>query len=262
MTRQTLLFIAGVSLCLLALVLPSGALTMPFNATFPGERNINQWFEWKLYNASGLAGVVYHYTVYDARLMPNYSYHSESWNSWDVQEPTPGNQYLLIRICGWSEGTTWWGWGRDRFNVWVYGNTIPPEPVQLVDVLKVKRGLSWSMVLPPRTIAGLENVSAYPGFTWSGDVYGYQEGLEMNRMVPGKSNAWIGYLLYQVPAKANLSDIQVSGNFYNHRAYWNLEKKDYVQQNEEWKQEVSSILIVDQVLHGLRTSDHMTRSAG
>ena len=78
----------------------------------------------------------------------------------------------------------------------------------------------------------MENRTSYKGFTYSQDAYGYNDGLEMNRMVPGMSNAWNGYIIYQVPSTFTIEDMQIAGWFgYYGTAWWNL-KPRVVTQNK------------------------------
>jgi len=238
-------------------VIPSSSGFLPaFNASFPGERNAGQWYEFRIDNVSGLADVKYHFTVYDAQIRDSYEYRSDAWGQWWTETPAPGKKFLFVWICGYSEGTTWWGWGADRFALWIDGVSIASEPVIVSDIGKVNRGDSWSAKVPPRTIRFMENRSSYQDFTYSQDAYGYREGIEQGRMEPGKSNAMNGYLIFQVPRNSNLKDIQVAGWFgYFGTATWNLKPVPFTQDSPEYLTIKEREKIAEEIVHGQRLRD-------
>ena len=62
------------------------------------------------------------------------------------------------------------------------------------------------------------------------DPYGWRDGFQQPHIEPGQSNAWSGWIKYQVPDRATLEDIQVAGWFLNYgTAYWNLVPRQVVQ---------------------------------
>ena len=227
-----------------------------YNESFPGERNAGQWYTFHLNNASGLADVDYHFTIVDAEIRKSYQYRSDAWGQWWNETPDPGTKFLFVWICGYSEGTSWIGWGSDRFAAWVDGQTIQADPVVVSDIGKIRRGGAFTDKVPPRTIAGMENKSALPGFAYASDAYGFKDGIELSRMEPGKSNAFYGYLIYRIPEKAELKDIQIAGWFgYYGTAIWNLQPKMYTQDSPESKIIKEKEEIQKQILLGRRLSD-------
>ena len=215
-------------------IIESDPLVSPhaFNRSVPGERNGGQWYTFRINNVSGYSDVTYHYTVYDAHLKDSYEYRSDAWGQWWTATPSPGKKFVFVWLVGYSEGTSWYGWGADRFTLWHDGEMIKPEPVWFSDLGRVSRGTSFSTSVPPRTIRYIENRSSYKGFTYSQDAYGYYDGLEMNRMIPGTSNAWNGYLIYQVPATFTIEKMQIAGWFgYYGTAWWNLQPPVVLQNN-------------------------------
>ena len=51
-------------------------------------------------------------------------------------------------------------------------------------------------------------------------------------MIPGTSNAWNGYLIYQVPATFTIEKMQIAGWFgYYGTAWWNLQPPVVLQNN-------------------------------
>lgn len=202
-----------------------------FNTSIPGERNTEDWFTFTLHNVSGQEDVTHHITVYGARLLPAgepYQYWSEYFGQTLNQTPDKDKRWLFVWVEDWIEGTPIWPFDQSRFNAWIWGNTtIPAEPVQLQDI-KPKQG----MKLKPATISGVTygaNVQ-WRQHNYYGDPYGWRDGIEMPYIQTGKSNSWSGWIKYQVPAAAELQDIQVSGWFLNHGlCYWNLLDREVVQ---------------------------------
>lgn len=234
--------------------IPGGIPAATFNATVPGERNLGQDFTWSIQNVSNRADVTYHFNVYAWRLIGlNYSYYSPAWGQWFTREAAPGSQYLAVWIRGWSEGTTCWGYGPDRFNVWTWGNrTIVPEPVHLEDVA-VKIG---SGRFRPVVIHELENRTLPNGTILTTEWFGWEDGQELTRIEPGSSNAWDGVILYQVPVAAGPEDLRVAGWFgYYGTPVWYLTPHEIIQKSfEAWQKEQQNELIQQKAI-GLRTSD-------
>jgi len=225
-----------------------------FNASTPGERNAGQWYDFSILNVSGYRDVVYHFTVYDAELEDSYEYRSDAWGQWWTENPAPGNEFLFVWICGWSEGTSWIGWGPDRFFAWINTRTFYPEPVILSDIGLVYKGGKATSDVPPRTIRWLEeNKTSYLDFTWSDDAYSFEDGVELTRQEPGKSNAMQGYLIYQVPKGTKFKDIRVAGWFgYYGTAWWNLEQKAFTQNSTEFRKQTRAEQLLQERMTGKR----------
>nr|WP_321352497.1 hypothetical protein [uncultured Methanoregula sp.] len=240
-----------------SLLSPVAGSTLQYNESYTGERNAGQWFTFELINASGLADVKYHFTVADAEIKTSYQYRSDAWAQWRNQTPDPGKKFLFVWICGYSEGTSWIGWGASHFAAWIDGETIAPEEVQYSDIGRVRRGAGWSDIVPPRTIRFLENKTELPGFPDMADeAYGFKEGLEQTRMIPGKSNAYYGYLIYQIPAKYEMKDIQIAGWFgYYGTAIWNLSPRLYIQRSPEYQKIIEREQRRQEIAQGQRLSD-------
>jgi hypothetical protein len=235
-----------------------------FNASFPGERNAGQWYDFSIANVSGDKDVTYHFTVYDAQFRDDYEYRSDAWGQWWTESPAQDKKFLFIWICGYSEGTSWWGWGPDRFSLWINGSRIDPEPVIISDIGKVRRGMGWSSQVPPRTIRFMENRTSYQDFTYSQDAYGFRDGIEQTRMESMKSNAWNGYLIFQVPRTSTFKDMQILGWFGNSgSAWWNLELCEIVQESPEYLEVQLREKITYEISNGarLRENEERRRSA-
>lgn len=239
-----------------------GGIPVLFNESVPGERNMGQVFTWSIQNVSNQADVMYHFTVYDYRLIgPNYSYYSPAWGQWFTRDAAPGFQYLVIWIRSWSEGTACWGYGPERFRVWAWGNlTIDPEPVQLQDLpVRFKSDTSRPVV-----IRELENRTMPDGVILTTERYGWKDGEELTRLEPGDSSAWEGVILYQIPQTVGPEDLRVAGWFgYYGTPVWYLTPHKIRQQSYEtwWKEQRDELS--RQIASGLRTSDRQAgRSRG
>lgn len=260
MTPKALSFCLLASLILISGVLPVQAQEqhkeITFNISIPGDRNLGQEYSWEVKNASGYAGCVYHYTVYDERIIGgNYTYHSPAWGQWFIQDAEPGKKYLAVWVRGWIEGqTTWLGWGQERFPLWLWDNTtVYPEPVHLQD-LSVRYGSDRKLPAVIREIQ--ERMSTTDRGPLTVERYGWKDEKEMGRMEPGRSNAFDGYILYQIPEQAQPEDIRVAGWFgYWGTAIWHLAKSEINQESMEKYRILETDLVNYQKEIGIRLSD-------
>ena len=235
---------------------PSSGFLPEYNATFTGERNAGQWYEFSINNVSGDRDVKYHFTVYDAEIKNSYEYRSDAWGQWWNETPARGNKFLFVWIVGYSEGTSWDGWEAEWFYLWDNGRQINQEPIIESDIGKVNKGGMWTSRVPPRTIRFIENRMSYLDFPYSQDAYGYQDGLVMNRMEPGISNAWNGYIIYQIPKTSELKDMQILGWFgYHGTAIWNLKPVAYIQNSPEYVAITEREIRDKEVAQGIRIID-------
>ena len=259
MTSTTPFFMFLATFVCLALILPAQAQEQPFNASIAGERNIGQWYNFTIENVSGLKDASYHYVVYRAYFKDYYTYRDENWGLWLTQAPDAGKKYLFVWVLGYldSSSTDWWGWDQDRFPVWYNTSAISPEPIAMVSS---QFGGTYYGVDHPRLISGMENISYFPHFTWSGDAYGYVDGIQSDRLIAGPTNAMQGYVIYQVPETVTLSDLRVAMITYTDQIWWNLENKTYQQVDDvARKQQQDQEQIQEQILQGLRLPDNFQR---
>lgn len=225
-----------------------------FNSSIPGERNIGQEFTFSIDNVSMRADVVYHYTVYSSRALGDHiTYWSKAWGTWFTDQAPAGYQYLAVYVRAWTEGTTVWGYGSDRFYVWYIDQSIGALPVKLEDLpIRYK-----SEKYRPAVIQELEN-RYEPGIgLLPSEPYGWKDGQELTRMEPGLSNAWDGPILYLIPDSAGLRDLRVAGWFGDYRgtAVWWITEHEIRQASfESWLSEQTRIL-EQQRKENLRVSD-------
>jgi hypothetical protein len=230
--------------------------TDTYNESIQGERNLGQYYTWTVHNASGRVSATYHFTVYDYKEIGNhYDYWSENWAQWFVEVPEPGKKYIAVWIRGDLEGTTWMGWGPERFFVWIGNQSTGPEKVKMQDVTIGGRGSDRRL---PVIIQELENVTT--GRSVRGRLtterYAWKDENELTRMEPGPSNAYDGYLIFKVPENSTISEIRVAGWFgYWGTAYWNLEAKEVHQESLEWYQQMESTQMALERETGIRLPD-------
>lgn len=197
-----------------------------FNPLLSGDRNLGNELTWKISNVSGgYANVTFHVNVYDYRILGlSYTYYSNEWGQWFTKTASPNKKFMMIWANVESEGTTWYPWEIDRFNVWIWSNTtIKPDPTPLND-LPVKYG---SDHYRPITIKEVQDLTRPDGSLLSREWYGYAGNEKLVRQEPGSSNAWDGMILTEIPYNAEPEDIRVIGWFdYYGYGVWYLTKHD------------------------------------
>ena len=269
---------------------PLTAQEIVFNETIAGERNLGQNFTFTMSNLSGShASAVYHFAVYDYRdIGQNYTYHSPWWGQWFTQDAEPGRKYLAVWVRGWLDGQAYFGWGADRFRLWIQGHEIQPEPVHMQDLSIGQYQAGWSQELVevpalcpnapkqyevqekpflkmqnttyrrlPVVIQELENAMARnERGQLTRERFGWKDENEMDRMEPGISNAFEGYILWQIPEEAEPEDILVSGDFRNNgAAFWHLTDTRIVQDSAERQQSMEAVLMDIEREKGIRLPD-------
>jgi hypothetical protein len=262
MTHRTVIeitIIIGLIFVLVALisfVLFPPVCALEFNTSLPGDRNLGDSFTWAINNVSNNASVRYFFTVEAARVLgDNYTYYSPAWGQWFIQEAGAGSQYLAVWVRAWSEGTTSWGYGPERFYIWAWGNwTIAPEPVRLADQ-PIRLGADHAR---PVVVRELESRTRSDGSLLPSEWYGWKDGQELTRLEPGTSNAWAGVVLYSIPKNAPVADLRACGWFgWYGTAIWYLTPHEVVQTSWEAYREAEIRSIIEETRTGLRTSDRV-----
>jgi len=273
-----------------ALMGPAAADPIAFNETLPGDRNLNQNFTWTMNNVSMNADSVYHYTVYDYRILDDhYDYWSVNWGQWIAEPAAKGNQYIAVWVRGYLEGTAYHGWGQDRFYVWIGNRSIKAEPVKLQDISIRNIGSygrdpvvvtqskcpltadndpeitgtvsdknpASSGRYPPAVIKQLENLKARnERGQLTTERFGWKDENEMDRMEPGYSNRFDGPILFQIPNGTRPEDIRVAGWFgYWGTAVWHLTETEIDQDSTERYIQMESILMDLERETGVRLPD-------
>jgi hypothetical protein len=198
------------------------------NFSLPGLRNIGDPYIFTMSNVSGTyASVTHHMEVYAVRMMEKnqtpYQYYSPVWGTYFNQTPDPGKKWIFVYVEDWTEGTSYWGYEQDYFKLSVWGNqTIKPEPVQMEDYsTKIKGSIKPADILQTR--------GTFRGHSYFNQPYGWTDGIKSPRLETLESNAWSGYIKYQVPEKAELDDITVMMSAINKTVSWSLSPREIVQ---------------------------------
>lgn len=205
-------------------------LMVPVNAFSPellGDRNLGQEYKFTVNNVTtpdqSLKGsdVTYHWTVYDYRILGRaYSYYSNDWGRWFTQYSDHEKKYLALWVRVWMEGgSSWYGWGPDRFKLWIGNTTISNETIHLNDLPIEYKGDNYR----PVVIAELQNLNSRSDKKLlSREWYGWKDEIELDRQEPGLSNAWDGFIIYQIPAAVTENDIRVFAPSWYGYGIWHL----------------------------------------
>lgn len=148
-------------------------------------------------------------TVYRYRVLNKYTWHNDEMGSDYTQQPSPGNKYLFIFL-----------------NIENIGRTRVYAPTEKsISVIWNGQTLHTDQNRNPNLlIRDLVTLKPYNGV---GNVrdYGMREKgvIEAEFVYPGTSNAYDGYLIYEVPMALNPEQTVIAINFNsNDNGYWVL----------------------------------------
>jgi hypothetical protein len=181
-------------------------------------------------NASGLKTLALKIQVYDYRRLKGFNESaSDSWgtNVWWPHVAGPDRVFLFIMVRAELVGTNghydprFYGFESTHFSVQYQGQIIPETPERTkCSAVKEMENIG--------TMNGDTRISDY-GVTRIQDVgSGIVTCPENQFMHMGSSNAWDGFIVYDIPEKAEIKDIMVLGNFGDAfgNSFWKLEKPD------------------------------------
>jgi len=172
-------------------------------------------------NVSGNQDLMIYATVYGHNFYQDYHTWSDSWSEYFRETPAPGYQFLFVYVVVWVDTETGddcrpYGFDKDHWRV-QYGNRIY-EPIKYYDPAWRIREMETvsnynkdSFIVPYGVIRRFDNDRG-----WVADPLGWIKG--------GRSNAWDGYLIYEVPETATEDKLKVIGRFENlgYYAWWQL----------------------------------------
>jgi len=289
---NTLHYIFIMTILAAGLMPVSSAEPVPFNTSIGGDRNLNQPFTFTMDNVSGTyASSVYQYTVYDYRIIDgHYNYYSVNWGDWFKFYADPGNKYLIVWVRGNMEGgTSYFGWGQDRFRAWIGNQVSKAEPVLLQDIPirnpRASRGIITEQERTGPVCGNVQQQDTEPiEYNYAGNPlssqrqlpvviletenlkarnergqltterYGWKDEHELDRHEPGTT--WDGFMLFQIPHDAKLEDIQIAGWFRNYgTAVWNLVDREIDQDSVERYHSSEVVLLELEREIGLRLPD-------
>jgi hypothetical protein len=210
---------------MLSLLMVEGAFAIP--ATQQGDRNLGDPFTFTINNVTSWNqslpsdSLTYTADVYDYKIIgPEYTWWSDEWGKWFVQEADPGMEYLAVWVRLMSNGTRWWGWSQDNFIVWGKGyTTIYPLAIPMDDLTgKYNGGIFWPII-----IQELQNSTGSQGKLLTKNWFGWDNIMQETDQLSGASNAWDGYVLYEIPRGTAPADLRVCGWFdYYGTAVWHF----------------------------------------
>lgn len=182
--------------------------------------NLSEWFTWRRDDVSGLKDLVMQVTIYRAVFIPNYRYWSVSWGQYFWQAAPPGKKYLVIFPCMYMAGNDpsydprMYGMGQDHFYIQYHDQVLTPDP-DYVPPNRIKEFEEyWDL-------SGTVRVVPY-GF-YRDNRGGEETARDLGYFYMGRSNAWDGYILYQVPREARMEEFKVLGRFDGFGyAWWQL----------------------------------------
>ena len=206
-----------------------------YSPTLSGDRNIGQEYRFTVRNVTTLdqtiigSDVTYRWKVYDYLILGDcLTYWSVDWGRWLTQYADPGKKYMAIWVRSEMDGkTSWYGWGSDRFKLWIWGNTSISNMTFPLQDLPIEYK---SDRYRPAVIAELQNRTGHTGDLLIRDWYGWKDDIELDRQEPGPSAAWDGIILYQIPEIAKADDIRVYGYSWYGYGVWYLVPKDQLVQ--------------------------------
>jgi hypothetical protein len=235
---------------------------LPFNPAYSGERNIGQEYQFTVKNVTSIdqgldgADITYHWTVNDYRVLGSrYTYYSPNWGQWFRKDADPGNQFLAVWVRSELSGnSTWYGWGPDRFKVWVWDNTTrDPEATQLEDLP------FESDRYQPVVIAELQDLKDKERSQLTTEWYGWKDQVEVTRQEPGRSAAWEGMILFQIPEGAGPEVIRVLGySWYGYSVWYLTPHENLIQEVSPDQEYIQSVPEVEPVAPEIR-GRHDTR---
>lgn len=172
-------------------------------------------------NASGYQDLLIYTTVYGHKFTPTYHTWSDSWAQYFEETPRSGYQYLFVYVVVWVDmekgnDARPYGFDKDHWRVQYNGATYEPvryyEPAWRVKEMETVHNYNNdAYVTPYGYLIRFDNEKG-----WIADPLGWIKG--------GKSNAWDGYLIYEIPVTARPDDLKVIGRFENLGgwAWWQL----------------------------------------
>lgn len=186
--------------------------------------HLRDWHSWFRENASGYQDLSTHATVYDYKLMP--SYHYDASSSWGTRasfkvSPDPEMQFLFVFINIYSDtgSARQYGYTRQHFMVQVQDQLYYAEDEYQFDPTNNIKELdnSWDL-------AHVETPGPY-GFKVVQDLQtGVKTAYGLEQIYSGRSNAWDGWLLYQIPKNVDINEVRLAASFDNlgGNVWWKL----------------------------------------
>jgi hypothetical protein len=159
------------------------------------------------------------FTVYDYKVMKSYHYHSVSWARSFKETALPGWNYLFIFVNLYSDGddARQYIFPKYLFNIQVRDQLYSPED-EFDPTLRITE------LDDMYDYAHVQTPVPYPYKIIQEKGTGIIRAEEQQILYSGRSNAVDGYIVYQIPESANLTEIKVAASLRDlgGMAYWKL----------------------------------------
>jgi hypothetical protein len=153
--------------------------------------------------------------------MPRYHFHDPSWGTsyYSAWAPARGYEWLFIFVNIYSDGddARQYGYSRDRFMIQIKDKLYYPEDPYLPQNAIRELDNTWNY-------NHTESVKPY-GFNIVQDLHtGIYTAQPLSQIYAGRSNAWDGWILYQIPDDTNMDEVKIAASFDNlgGNAWWKL----------------------------------------
>jgi hypothetical protein len=172
-----------------------------------GGHWLEDWVEYKRDNVEGLKDIDLRATVYRALFLPNYRFWSVSWGEYQWQTPNPGMKYLVVFAHIYMAGDTeekdprMWGPGPDHFLVQI-GNQTYLQDSNHVTGYRIKE------LEEQFDLNNVNRIYDY-GYLRYYDSAGYEQSMPLGYIRMGISNAWDGFLMFEIPKETQMKDIKI-----------------------------------------------------
>jgi hypothetical protein len=173
---------------------------------------------WKRDNVLGYKDMSTHVTVYGWRMFGTVNWRSIQWGEYFREGAGEKNKWLFVLVNSYSDQdmARMWGIQPGQFRVQI-GDQLYEPCTKLLPQIRIKEmDEVWNR-------DHVENVKPY-GYLRRVDKLG-EHVEELGFIKAGRSNAWDGYLVFQIPASTQIKDVHVLASFQNlmESHWWKLE---------------------------------------
>jgi hypothetical protein len=183
-----------------------------------GGLHMGEWLSWKRNDVEGLKDMSTHVTVYGWRTMGTVNWRSISWGEYFRKGAGEDYKWLFVLVNTYSDQdmARMWGIQPGQFRVQIEDEIFLPSQELRPEIRVKEMDEVWNL-------DHVENAKPY-GYLRRIDKTGeYVE--ELGYIKAGRSNAWDGYIVFQIPKDTRVEDIRVLGSFQNlmEPHWWKLE---------------------------------------
>ena len=187
---------------------------------------MREWHNWFRPDVEGInrtmdtGDLATHVTVYGYRFMPSYHYWSVSWaQKFLVKPDDKADQFLFVLVNMYSDGDDVRQYGMDynHFSVQIGDRIYQPDFIEFPERRITELDEVWDY-------AHVDSVIPY-GFKIVQEAgSGIITAEKFEWLMTGRSNAWDGFIVYQVPYNVTAKDVKVLGNFgtLGGQVWWQL----------------------------------------